>query len=134
MAGKMVSDCGESRQGTASCGHDRSQETRGRDGQTRASPAGSGAGEAQEGRGDRRTPGSRADPLRRLAAQRKGDRLLVGGKGVPEKILFSRRPPNHPGELMREIIEGQASLSVTDAARRMGISLQALRAVLHVRS
>ena len=32
----MVRDCGESRQGPASCGHDGYQETRGRDGQTRA--------------------------------------------------------------------------------------------------
>jgi plasmid maintenance system antidote protein VapI len=48
---------------------------------------------------------------------------------MSENILFARRPPSHPGELMREIIEGPASLSVTDAARRMGISRQALRAV-----
>jgi addiction module HigA family antidote len=53
---------------------------------------------------------------------------------MSENILFARRPPSHPGELMREIIEGPASLSVTDAARRMGISRQALRAVLHGRS
>src|SRR5262245_3800153 len=53
---------------------------------------------------------------------------------MPERILFSRRPPSHPGELMREIIEGQVSLSVTDAARRMGVSHQALRAVVLGRS
>ncbi len=40
------------------------------------------------------------------------------------------RPPTHPGELMREIIEEHARLSVTDAARRMGVSRQALHAVL----
>ena len=34
------------------------------------------ASEAQEGRGDRRTAGSRADPLRRLAVQRQGDGFL----------------------------------------------------------
>ncbi len=50
------------------------------------------------------------------------------------RIQFSRRPPSHPGELMREIIEGQASLSVSAAARRMGVSRQALRSVLHGRS
>lgn len=53
---------------------------------------------------------------------------------MSENIQFSRRPPSHPGELMREIIEGQADLSVTDAARRMGISRQALHAVLHGQS
>jgi antitoxin HigA-1 len=53
---------------------------------------------------------------------------------MSENILFARRPPSHPGELMREIIEGPASLSVADAARRMGISRQALRAVLRGRS
>ncbi len=35
---------------------------------------------------------------------------------------------------MREIIEEQVSLSVADAAQRMGVSRQALRAVLHGRS
>src|SRR5882724_11488035 len=44
------------------------------------------------------------------------------------------RAPTHPGELMREIIEEHAQLSVTDAARRMGISRQALHAVLRGRS
>src|SRR5215207_6383293 len=44
------------------------------------------------------------------------------------------RAPTHPGELMREIIEEHASLSVTDAARRMGVSRQALHAVLRGRS
>ncbi len=44
------------------------------------------------------------------------------------------RLPTHPGELMREIIEEHSRLSVTDAARRMGISRQALHAVLRGRS
>jgi addiction module HigA family antidote len=44
------------------------------------------------------------------------------------------RAPTHPGELMREIIEEHAHLSVTDAARRMGVSRQALHAVLRGRS
>src|SRR5215207_8222594 len=44
------------------------------------------------------------------------------------------RVPTHPGELMREIIEEHALLSVTDAARRMGVSRQALHAVLRGRS
>lgn len=44
------------------------------------------------------------------------------------------RAPTHPGELMREIIEEHARLSVTDVARRMGVSRQALHAVLRGRS
>jgi len=44
------------------------------------------------------------------------------------------RAPTHPGELMREIIEEHTHLSVTDAARRMGVSRQALHAVLRGRS
>ena len=44
------------------------------------------------------------------------------------------RVPTHPGELMREIIEEHALLSITDAARRMGVSRQALHAVLRGRS
>jgi addiction module HigA family antidote len=44
------------------------------------------------------------------------------------------RAPTHPGELMREIIEEHARLSVTEAARRMGVSRQALHAVLRGRS
>lgn len=53
---------------------------------------------------------------------------------MSETIHFARRPPSHPGELMREIIEEQVDLSVTDTARRMGVSRQALHAVLHGQS
>lgn len=44
------------------------------------------------------------------------------------------RIPTHPGELMREIIEEHVELSVTEAARRMGVSRQALHSVLRGRS
>ena len=44
------------------------------------------------------------------------------------------RAPTHPGELMREIIEEHVELSVTEAARRMKVSRQALHAVLRGRS
>src|SRR5262245_31398378 len=40
------------------------------------------------------------------------------------------REPTHPGELMREILE-DAGLSITEAARRMEISRQALHGVLN---
>jgi len=44
------------------------------------------------------------------------------------------RAPIHPGELMREIIDEHAQLSVTEVARRMGVSRQSLHAVLRGRS
>ena len=40
------------------------------------------------------------------------------------------RPPTHPGELLREILEEHLRLSVSEAARRMKISRQSLHAVL----
>lgn len=41
-----------------------------------------------------------------------------------------RRPPSHPGVLMREILEAHLNLSVAAAARRMRVSRQSLHAVL----
>lgn len=49
-------------------------------------------------------------------------------------IRNQTRAPTHPGELMREIIEKHVLLSITDAARRMGVSRQGLHAVLRGRS
>jgi len=40
-----------------------------------------------------------------------------------------RRAPTHPGELFREILDVRR-LSVSEAARRMGVSRQSLHAVL----
>jgi addiction module HigA family antidote len=54
--------------------------------------------------------------------------------GMSEKPTPAHRSPSHPGALMREIIEEHARLSVTDVARRMGVSRQALHAVLRGRS
>ena len=53
---------------------------------------------------------------------------------MSSKIHLTHRSPTHPGVLIREIIEEHARLSVTDVARRMGVSRQALHAVLHGRS
>src|ERR1700704_3161717 len=76
MAEKMVRGCGESRRGTASCKHDRRQETRGGHGYAGA-PKASPTREAQEGRGNRRPTRPRADVLWRLAIQRQGNGLLA---------------------------------------------------------
>lgn len=40
------------------------------------------------------------------------------------------RAPTHPGELFREILDEHLRLSVSEAARRMGVSRQSLHAVL----
>lgn len=41
-----------------------------------------------------------------------------------------RPRPSHPGTLWKEIIEERAKTSISDAARRMGISRQTLHEVL----
>lgn len=41
-----------------------------------------------------------------------------------------KRPPSHPGELMREILEEHVKLSVAEAAQRMHVSRPALYNVL----
>ena len=41
-----------------------------------------------------------------------------------------RRPPSHPGELFREILDDHLHMPVAEAARRMQISRQSLHAVL----
>ena len=45
-----------------------------------------------------------------------------------------KRPPTHPGELFREILEDHFKLGVTEAAKRMDISRQSLYAVLDGKS
>jgi addiction module HigA family antidote len=42
-----------------------------------------------------------------------------------------KRPAVHPGVLMREILEDHAKLTISAAARRMGVSCPALYAVLN---
>ncbi len=51
---------------------------------------------------------------------------------MDEEIITSRpqRPPSHPGDLIREILEEHLRLPLADAARRIGVSRQSLHAVL----
>ncbi|MGE5271573.1 MAG: hypothetical protein ACM3JG_18080 [Thiohalocapsa sp.] len=42
-----------------------------------------------------------------------------------------KRPPTHPGELMREILEEHLKLPIAEAAWRMEVSRPALYAVLN---
>jgi len=41
------------------------------------------------------------------------------------------RAPSHPGELMREILDGHVKLPIAEAARRMKVSRPSLYAVLN---
>ncbi|HEX3883292.1 MAG TPA: HigA family addiction module antitoxin [Stellaceae bacterium] len=41
------------------------------------------------------------------------------------------RPPSHPGELMREILDDHVKLPIAEAARRMRVSRPSLYAVLN---
>jgi antitoxin HigA-1 len=41
-----------------------------------------------------------------------------------------KRPPTHPGEIFREDVLNHLNLSISDAARRLGISRQQLHRVL----
>ncbi|HEX2886355.1 HigA family addiction module antitoxin [Vineibacter terrae] len=43
----------------------------------------------------------------------------------------ARRAPTHPGELMREILDEHAKMTIAEAARRMQISRPSLYAVLN---
>jgi addiction module HigA family antidote len=42
-----------------------------------------------------------------------------------------QRPPTHPGALMREILEEHVKLTIAEAARRVGVSRQAIHAALN---
>lgn len=41
-----------------------------------------------------------------------------------------RRPPTHPGEILREDVLPELKLSVSEAARRLGVSRQQLHRIL----
>jgi addiction module HigA family antidote len=57
-------------------------------------------------------------------------RTVSKRRKYPVRRLLER-PPVHPGALMREILETHVKLTIAEAARRMGISRQALHAVLN---
>src|SRR5437764_9075179 len=66
-----------------------------------------------------------------LPASEKG-----GSRHEPKRTEYPvrrplKRPPVHPGALMREILEDHAKLTVSEAARRMKVSRPALYAVLN---
>jgi addiction module HigA family antidote len=61
--------------------------------------------------------------------------MLFARQQAPKRPEYPVRRPLkraavHPGVLMREIIEDHAKLTISEAARRMGVSRPALHAVL----
>jgi antitoxin HigA-1 len=56
---------------------------------------------------------------------------------MPEELsvtLLIAREPTHPGELIGEVLEEHFHFSIPDAAARMGVTRQALHAVVSGRS
>ena len=59
--------------------------------------------------------------------------IIKGGNTVPREYLISSRPsrkPTHPGELLREDVLPALGISVSEAARRLRVSRQALHRIL----
>jgi addiction module HigA family antidote len=48
--------------------------------------------------------------------------------------LKINRPPTHPGELFHDIVLAELNLSVSEAARQLGVSRQTLHAIIAGRS
>jgi addiction module HigA family antidote len=62
--------------------------------------------------------------------------MLFARQQAPKRLEYPvrrplKRPAVHPGALMREILEDHAKLTISEAARRMGVSRPALYAVLN---
>jgi addiction module HigA family antidote len=51
--------------------------------------------------------------------------------GKLKVVRPTKRPPTHPGVLMREILDEHVKLPIAAAARRMGISRPSLYAVIN---
>lgn len=49
---------------------------------------------------------------------------------MPNRSLNMRRPPTHPGEILREDVLPALNLSVTEAARQLRVTRQTLHRVL----
>jgi antitoxin HigA-1 len=52
---------------------------------------------------------------------------IIGEAGMERK---NRLPPVHPGEIIREDVLPEVGLSVTDAAKALGVSRQMLHDIL----
>ncbi len=68
-------------------------------------------------------------------------RTAKRAKSTSSKIIEDKttelkinRPPTHPGELFRDIVLAELGLSVSEAARQLGVSRQTLHAIISGRS
>lgn len=55
-------------------------------------------------------------------------------KSTLSKTIEPKRRPTHPGEILRDIVLPELKLSVSEAARQLGVSRQTLHAVMSGRS
>lgn len=55
-------------------------------------------------------------------------------KSTSSKTTEARRRPTHPGELFRDIVLPALGLSISEAARQLGVSRQTLHAIMSARS
>lgn len=55
-------------------------------------------------------------------------------KSTSSRIIEPKRAPTHPGAIFRAIVLPELGLSVSEAARQLGISRQTLHAVMSGRS
>ncbi len=55
-------------------------------------------------------------------------------KSTSSRIIEPKRAPTHPGEILRDIVLPELGLSVSEAARQLGVSRQTLHAVMSGRS
>lgn len=55
-------------------------------------------------------------------------------KSTSSRTIEPKRPPTHPGEILRDIVLPELRLSVSEAARQLGVSRQTLHSVMSGRS
>lgn len=69
-------------------------------------------------------------------ASRSSGKTVTRIKSISSKIIETKpgRRPTHPGEFFRDIVLPELELSVSEAARQLGISRQTLHAIMSARS
>ena len=65
---------------------------------------------------------------------RSSGRKATRTKSTSSKTIEPNRRPTHPGELFRDIVLPELGLSVSEAARQLGVSRQTLHAIMSGRS
>ena len=65
---------------------------------------------------------------------RSSGRKATRTKSTSSKTIEPNRRPTHPGEMFRDIVLPELGLSVSEAARQLGVSRQTLHAIMSGRS